>query len=131
MEPYFDKRAFEHFWWPTEPELEDWKQRYLATPVPKRFTDPSLQHPWDFLSLFDAFKNGDYALLPIERLSASEAALPFDPFGHPFGGTGCMRALIEAFDHRVIHDGSPDEKPKRWCLRAPTSMPKTMPNKPR
>lgn len=113
--PYFDKRAFEHFWWPTEPELEDWKQRYLATPVPKRFTDPSLRHPWDFLSLFDAFKNGDYDLLPIERLSASEAVLPLDPFGHPFGGTGCMRTLIEAFDHRVIHDDdSPEEMLKRW-----------------
>ena len=114
--PYFDSKALGHFWWPTEAELEVWKTRYLATPVPKRFTDPALQHSWDFMSLFDAFKNGDYALLSIERLSDQEAALRFDPLGYPFGGTGCMRALIEAFDHRVTHDdGSPELEPaKRW-----------------
>jgi hypothetical protein len=113
--PYFDAKALSHFWWPTDAELEGWKHRYFSTPVPKRFTDPSLQHPWDFLSMFDAFKNGDYALLPIERISSSEAVLMFDPFAYPFGGTGCMRALIEAFDHRITHDdGSLEVKPKRW-----------------
>jgi hypothetical protein len=89
---YFDSAALAHFWWPTPAEMEDYMRRYAPTPYPKRFTDPELQRPWDFLSLFDAFKNGDYLLLPIERISASEGMLPFDPLGHPFGGTGCMRA---------------------------------------
>jgi hypothetical protein len=56
------------------------------------------------MSLFEAFKNGDYQLLPIERLSADEAVLPFEPFGHPYGGTDSMRALIEAFEHRVTDE---------------------------
>lgn len=102
--PYFDSNALRHFWWPTPTELKDWERRYFTTPVPDRFTDPSLQHPWDFLSLFEAFKNGDYELHPIERLSDGEAALPFAPHGHPYGGTGCMSALIEAFEHRVTED---------------------------
>jgi hypothetical protein len=101
---YFDSKALGHFWWPTTAELKDWEKRYFSTPVPKRFTDPSLRHGWDFLSLFEAFKNGDYELHAIMRLSEEEAALPFDPHGHPYGGTGCMRALIEAFDHRVTDD---------------------------
>ena len=101
---YFDSRALSHFWWPTEAELLEWKRRYFATPLPKRSTDPSLQRPWDFMSLFEAFKNGDYALLPIGRLSEKEAILPFDPLGHPYGGTACMRALIESFDHQVTEE---------------------------
>ena len=59
------------------------------------------------MSLLEAFKNGDYELLPIVRLTETEAALPFNPTGNPYGGTGCMRALIEAFGHRVIAE--PDE----------------------
>jgi len=99
--PFFDTRALSHFWWPTAAELQDWERRWFSTPVRKRFTDPSLQKPWDFMSLFDAFKNGDYELYTIERNSDGAAALPFKPHGHPYGGTDCMRALIEAFDHRV------------------------------
>jgi hypothetical protein len=103
--PYFDSKALRHFWWPTPQEFEEWTQRYFSTPVPSRFSDPTLQHPWDFLSLFEAFKNGDYELLPIERQSDGDTAiLPFDPAGHPYGGTGCMRALIQAFDHRVTEE---------------------------
>jgi hypothetical protein len=104
---HFDANALSHFWWPTKTELEAWKEKYFATPWEKRIADPSLQHPWDFMSLFEAFKNGDYALLSIVRLTETEAALPFEPSAHPYGGTGCMRALIEAFDHRVITE--PDE----------------------
>lgn len=101
---YFDSKALSHFWWPTAAELSDWERRWFSTPVPKRFTDPSLQHSWDFMSLFEAFKNGDYELHPIERLSEQDAVLPFDPLGHPFGGTGCMRALVEVFEHRVTEE---------------------------
>lgn len=69
-----------------------------------RYTEPTLRHPWDFMSLFEAFKHGDYELGAIERLSQEEAILPFEPFGHPYGGTGCMRALIEVFEHRVTEE---------------------------
>ncbi len=47
---------------------------------------------------------GDYQLYPIERISEKDAVLPFEPFGHPFGGTACMRALLEAFEHRVTEE---------------------------
>jgi hypothetical protein len=99
--PFFDSKALRHFWWPTPVELKEWKKLYFSTHYSKRASAPRLQHPWDFMSMFEAFKNGDYELLPIARLSDAEAFLSFSPFGDPYGGTGCMRALIESFDHRV------------------------------
>jgi hypothetical protein len=35
-------------------------------------------------------------------LSEKVAVLPFIPYGHPYGSTDCMCALIEAFDHQVL-----------------------------
>ncbi|MES2981218.1 MAG: hypothetical protein V4727_02805 [Verrucomicrobiota bacterium] len=102
--PYFDNRALAHFWWPTDAELDDWKRRYLAAPVDKRHTDPSLEHPWDFLSMIDAFKNGEYELESFESAGAGLGMLTYEPFSHPFGGTGCMRAFIEAFDMTVTEE---------------------------
>lgn len=104
---FFDERALAHFWWPTEEEAAEWQRRWFATPVETRFTDPSLEHPWDFESLLDAFANGEYQLLGVRR-TGDRARLEFDPHAYPYGGTGCMQALIEAFDLRVleIDDGS-------------------------
>ena len=101
---YFDDAARAHFWWPTPDELEDWQQRWFSTPVATRFTDPSLKTPWTFGSMIDALKNGDYELLGSRKISDNVGRFEFDPHGHPYGGTGCMRALIEAFEHRVTHE---------------------------
>jgi hypothetical protein len=98
---FFDAEARSRFWLPTPAEQEDWNRRWFSTPVPQRFTDPSLVTPWDFGSMIDAFRNGDYDLLACEQLSERVGRLSFDPHGWPYGGTGCMRALVEAFGHRV------------------------------
>ncbi|MGC4005744.1 MAG: hypothetical protein QM811_22535 [Pirellulales bacterium] len=98
---FFDTEARSRFWWPTPTELKDWNQRWFSTPVPQRFTDPSLVVPWDFGSMIDAFRAGDYDLLECERISPLAGRFVFDPHNWPYGGTGCMRALIEAFGHRV------------------------------
>ncbi len=99
---FFDDAARSHFWWPTPAELEDWKHRWFSTPVPQRFSDPSLQTPWDFASMIDAFRNGDYELVGCTQSGAKMARLDFEPFGHPYGGCGCMKALIESFGFRVV-----------------------------
>lgn len=98
---FFDAQSRAAFWWPTPEEREDWTRRWFATPVPERFTDPSLVTPWDFGSMIDAFRNGDYDLVGCERISPHAGRLVFNPLGWPYGGTGCMRALVEAFGHRV------------------------------
>jgi hypothetical protein len=111
--PLFDERALAHFWSPTATELDDWRRRWESTPLPNRWTDPALETPWDFDSLIDAFANGEYRLLGIRRYGDS-ARLEFEPDAFPYGGVGCMQALIEAFDFSVteIDDGSqPPYKP--------------------
>jgi hypothetical protein len=52
----------------------------------------------------DALKNGDYELLGCRKISDDVGRFEFEPRGYPYGGTGCMKALIEAFDHRVTHE---------------------------
>ena len=101
---FFDQEALSHFWWPTAAEAEEQSRRWFATPIPQRFTDPSLVTPWHFGSMIDAFRNGDYELLRCERVSESVGRLSFDPYGWPYGGTGCMRALVESFGHRITLD---------------------------
>jgi hypothetical protein len=101
---FFDADARAHFWWPTPAELEAWTRRWMATPVPQRFTDPSLDHAWDFESMIEAFRNGEYDLLECQRTPTHVGRLTFDPHAWPYGGARCMRALIEAFGHRVTAD---------------------------
>ncbi len=97
---FFGEEARVHFWWPTEAELEEYSRRLLATPVEQRASDPSLDTPWDFGSMIDAFRNGDYRLLGL-RVDGSVARIEFEPFGWPYGGTDCMEALVEAFGFTV------------------------------
>ena len=94
---YFDDDALSHFWNPTPEELADWTRRWQATPVEKRFTDPSLETPWDFGSMIEAFHNGECNFLRVTRISENAGALQFEALAFPYGGTGCMRALVECF----------------------------------
>jgi hypothetical protein len=98
----FDEAAKATFWWPTPEEHAEHMRRWFATPVETRFTDPSLDTPWGFDSLIGAFEDGDYELLACRQVTDKLGRLEFDPYGWPFGGTGCMRALIEAFGGRVV-----------------------------
>lgn len=97
----FNDEALARFWWPTEAERADWLRRWQATPVDKRMDDPSLVTPWDFGSMIDAFRNGEYDLMGLRRVRPDRARLEYEPHAYPYGGTGCMRALIEAFGFRV------------------------------
>ena len=70
--------------------------------MPQRWTDPALQTGWDFGSMFDAFRNGDYDLLDCRLIAPGRARIEFDPHGWPYGGKGCMKALAESFGFRVV-----------------------------
>ena len=98
----FDDAAKATFWWPTADELAAWQRRWFSTPVESRFSDPSLETPWGFDSMIGAFEDGDYVLVVCRKVGDKLGRLDFDPHGWPFGGTGCMRALIEAFGGRVV-----------------------------
>lgn len=94
---FFDNEAMSHFWNPTPEERNDWLTRWQATPVEKRFADPTLIRPWHFESMIDAFHNGEYNLIALVRRSEQDGELKFEALAWPYGGTGCMHALIECF----------------------------------
>lgn len=98
---FLDEAARAHFWWPTNSEREEWSRRWFAKPVERRTSDPSLETPWDFGSMIDAFRNGEYRLLGLRRLGDGVARIEYGPFAGPYGGNECMVALVEAFGFRA------------------------------
>lgn len=56
---------------------------------------------WIFGSMIDSFKDGEYELLSCEMISDNKARLNFAVFSDPYGGTDCMKALIESFDFEI------------------------------
>jgi hypothetical protein len=103
---FFDEPARAHFRWSTESEDDEWRRRWFDTPVSQRMGDPSLQRGWDFASLVEAFRNGDYDLGPVQPQEPGIAVLQFRPGGYPFGGTEHMTVLLAAFGCRVVRDST-------------------------
>ena len=56
-----------------------------------------------FGSMLDALKEGEYELLACER-EVRMGRLEHRPLAWPYGGTGALRALVEAFGFRVVGD---------------------------
>ncbi|MFW5740566.1 MAG: hypothetical protein ACOC1F_09390 [Myxococcota bacterium] len=101
---FFDDAALATFWWPSPSELDDWCRRWEATPVPERFTDPSLKTPWDFASMIEAILNGEYELVSCDKVTERTGRLVYYPFAFPFGGTGALKALLGAFGCTAIDE---------------------------
>jgi hypothetical protein len=109
--PFFDEIARAAFRWSTEQEDLEWEQRWFAAPVPQRWSDPTLRRGWSLDAVIEAFRNGEYDLGECERVTEVTGRLTFFEHSYPFGGTGCMRALIESFGHRVTRDWDGETPP--------------------
>jgi hypothetical protein len=105
---YFTQDEIDTFWWPTVEERKDWERRWFSTPVRKRFNDPSLKTPWDFGSMIEAIRYGEYSIVGVRSGNKAKAYLEYDPTAYPYGGTGALSALVLAFGHELIgyEDGS-------------------------
>jgi hypothetical protein len=101
---FFDNTALSHFWNPTKDELLEWERQWKATPFQDRLSDPNLKRLWEFGSMIDAFRDGEYELIACRHVSANIGQLEFAPFALPYGGTECIKALIEAFEFRVTKE---------------------------
>jgi hypothetical protein len=105
---FFDTESRGHFFWPPDDVriqlLEDLKTR----PILEIPTEQASGQTWDFDSLEDAFVNGEYNLLSCEIVGEGKARLNFYALAYPYGGVGCMVALIEVFSGVVtgIEDGT-------------------------
>lgn len=98
----FGAEALKNFWWPTEEEFDAYQRLYFSTPPDERAAHPGLQPPWDFESLIEAIKNGNYQLTGCTKKETSIARLEFAPFSHPYGGSESLQALVESFGHKIV-----------------------------
>lgn len=104
----FDSEALSHFSWPPADERLRRLEDLRTHPIIELPTEDSVDQTWDFDSLIDAFVNGEYNLLDCEMTGGGKARLNFDAMAYPYGGVGCMVALVEAFGCTVtgIDDGT-------------------------
>lgn len=101
---FFDGDALKHFWWPTEEEAKAYFDRWFSTPIPQRWNDPSLKKDWTFDSMIAAFENVEYVLGDCKLLDSNRGRITFEVWSYPYGGVGCIHALVESFGFRVISE---------------------------
>jgi hypothetical protein len=101
---FFDEQARAHFWWPTPQEADAWLEHWQTASDVQRQSDPALQTPWHFGSMIEAFRNGEYKLIACRQIAPNRGRFEFETTAWPYGGTGCMKALIEAFEGHVIDE---------------------------
>jgi hypothetical protein len=98
----FDEQALSHFWWPSNKDWEEYWQRWNSTPGPQRFTDPALEHPWDFASMVDSLLSGEYEFLSCQLIEPDIGVLVFGIYSWPYGSSDAIKALVEAFDCNIV-----------------------------
>jgi hypothetical protein len=62
---------------------------------------------WSLEDILDCLLKGEYELLGIEFADGSGRLL-YDPFSFPFGGTGPLKGLVQAFGYEVTRDSFHD-----------------------
>jgi hypothetical protein len=87
---------------PSPQERRDWLGVRRNTPITVTPTERTSGRRWDLLAMIDAFADGEYELRSCEMVGDGRARLEFDSFAYPYGGVGCMVALVEAFGFRVV-----------------------------
>jgi len=104
----FDDQSLSHFHWPAEDERHQRLEDLRTRPVRTTPTERTTHQKWDFDSLIHAFVNGEYQLMSCDLTEDGKARLNFYSLAYPYGGVGCMVALVEAFDGVVtgINDGT-------------------------
>ena len=62
---------------------------------------------WPLEDILDSLLKGEYELLEIEYADG-RGRLLYDPFSFPFGGTGPLKGLVQAFGFEVTRDSFHD-----------------------
>ena len=85
--------------------MEEWKTRPRLI---RDHVNPRDESPWDFTALLRSIAQSELRLVDCQIVSDGEARLEFEPLTAAYGGTECLKALIAAFDLRVVgeDDGS-------------------------
>lgn len=108
----------EYFWNPGPAEHAAWNAHWFATPLPQRHSPEMAMPGWDFGSMVDALAGAEFDIKGVVSADGGYR-LMFDPASYPFGGTGCLVALLECLNNEVVavNDGTglaTYVQPRRW-----------------
>lgn len=101
---YFDENMLLKFWWPSEKELKEYWKLYYSIPESQRYTDKRLDKGWDFESMIDAIRSGEYELTYCEIVKEGIGRLEFNTWSWPYGSSDALRALINSFDFVILKE---------------------------
>ncbi|KQV88051.1 hypothetical protein [Pelomonas sp. Root1237] len=113
------ERAF--FWEPNPEELQEWNAFWFSTPLPQRHS-PNMPTPgWSFGSMVESIASAEFDITGVAT-EGSKCYLTFEPESYPFGGVGCLVALLECLGNQVsaVNDGTgvlPHAQSVRWTPR--------------
>ncbi len=102
----------------TPEELSEWNAFWFSTPLPQRHS-PNMPTPgWDFGSMVESIADAEFDITGVAT-ERGRYYLTFEPESYPFGGTGCLIALLECLGNKVssVNDGTgtvPHVEPVRW-----------------
>ncbi len=85
------------FWNPTPDELNDWQTRWMNTPVEQRFTDPTLDTPWDFESWVEAIESAEIAYMNLQIHPNGTGTIEFEQLAMPSGGLEATEEMVKMF----------------------------------
>lgn len=111
-----DERAY--FRVLTPEEWHEWNTFWFSTPLPQRHS-PAMPTPgWDFGSMVESIADAEFDITGVST-ERGRFYLTFEPKSYPFGGTGCLVALLECLGNKVssVNDGTgvmPHVQPARW-----------------
>lgn len=91
----------------TPEEWQQWNAFWFSTPLPQRHS-PTMPTPgWDFGSMVESIADAEFDITGVAT-SQGRFYLTFEPESYPFGGTGCLVALLECLGNRVsaVNDGT-------------------------
>lgn len=91
-----------NFDWPSEKAREAWRKRRESTPVHVAPPAAHLGGRWDFFRVIECFEDGEYLLESCEMTGPDAAEIVIEPWAYPYGGVGCIIALVEAFGFEVL-----------------------------
>ena len=99
---FIPDEAKSRFYWPSAEERRDWLAIRDTTPIAISSPPKQLGTVWNFFSVIESLKTGEYTLLACEQTDDGNAEMKIDPWAYPYGGLGPLIALVEAFGFPVV-----------------------------
>lgn len=85
----------------TPEELSDWNHLWFSTPLPQRHS-PNMPTPgWDLGSMAESIADAEFEISGVTT-EQGRYYLTFEPESYPFGGTGCLVALLQCLGNQVL-----------------------------